>query len=32
LLNAYDDPAGVTAAFNKNLLSRINLELDGTFG
>ena len=31
LLNAYDDPAGVTAAFNKNLLSRINLELDGDF-
>ncbi|MFN2448350.1 MAG: L-histidine N(alpha)-methyltransferase [Candidatus Baltobacteraceae bacterium] len=28
---AYDDPAGVTAAFNKNLLGRINRELDGTF-
>ena len=31
LLLAYDDPAGVTAAFNKNLLSRINRELDGDF-
>ncbi len=28
---AYDDPAGVTAAFNKNLLVRINRELGGTF-
>ena len=28
---AYDDPAGVTAAFNKNLLARINRELDGDF-
>jgi L-histidine Nalpha-methyltransferase len=28
---AYDDPIGVTAAFNKNLLSRINRELGGTF-
>lgn len=28
---AYDDPAGVTAAFNKNLLGRINRELGGTF-
>jgi dimethylhistidine N-methyltransferase len=28
---AYDDPTGVTAAFNKNLLSRINRELGGTF-
>ena len=27
---AYDDPAGVTAAFNINLLERINRELDGT--
>ena len=26
---AYDDAAGVTAAFNKNLLTRINRELDG---
>jgi len=31
LLLAYDDPSGVTAAFNKNLLSRINRELDGDF-
>jgi dimethylhistidine N-methyltransferase len=28
---AYDDAAGVTAAFNMNLLERINRELDGTF-
>src|SRR5262245_32929235 len=28
---AYDDPLGVTAAFNKNLLVRINRELGGTF-
>jgi dimethylhistidine N-methyltransferase len=28
LLAAYDDPAGVTAAFNLNLLHRINAELD----
>jgi len=27
---AYDDAAGVTAAFNLNLLDRINAELDGT--
>jgi L-histidine Nalpha-methyltransferase len=31
LIEAYDDPAGVTAAFNKNLLARINRELDGDF-
>ena len=31
LIAAYDDAAGVTAAFNKNLLQRINRELDGTF-
>jgi L-histidine N-alpha-methyltransferase len=31
LVLAYDDPAGVTAAFNKNLLARINRELDGDF-
>jgi len=31
LLLAYDDPLGVTAAFNKNLLTRINRELDGGF-
>jgi L-histidine N-alpha-methyltransferase len=29
LVRAYDDPAGVTAAFNLNLLHRINAELDG---
>jgi L-histidine Nalpha-methyltransferase len=28
---AYDDPLGVTAAFNKNLLVRVNRELGGTF-
>ncbi len=27
---AYNDPAGVTAAFNFNVLHRINAELDGT--
>ena len=31
LLAAYDDKQGITAAFNKNLLSRINNELDGNF-
>jgi dimethylhistidine N-methyltransferase len=31
LLQAYDDARGVTAAFNKNLLVRINRELDGAF-
>ena len=31
MLLAYDDPAGVTAAFNRNLLARINRELDGDF-
>ena len=29
LLAAYDEPEGVTAAFNLNLLRRINRELDG---
>jgi dimethylhistidine N-methyltransferase len=29
LVRAYDDAAGVTAAFNLNLLHRINRELDG---
>jgi len=29
LLLAYDDPLGVTAAFNRNLLARINRELQG---
>jgi L-histidine N-alpha-methyltransferase len=31
LLDAYDDPAGVTAAFNLNLLGRINRELGADF-
>jgi L-histidine N-alpha-methyltransferase len=31
LVLAYDDPLGVTAAFNKNLLLRINTELGGDF-
>jgi L-histidine N-alpha-methyltransferase len=31
LLLAYDDPLGVTAAFNKNLLLRINRELGADF-
>ena len=31
LLPAYNDAAGVTAAFNLNLLARINRELSGTF-
>jgi len=31
LLPAYDDPLGVTAAFNLNLLGRINRELEGEF-
>ena len=31
LVLAYDDPLGVTAAFNKNLLVRINRELGGDF-
>ena len=29
LIAAYDDPQGVTAAFNLNLLERMNRELDG---
>jgi dimethylhistidine N-methyltransferase len=29
ILDAYNDPTGVTAAFNKNLLHRINRELGG---
>lgn len=28
---AYDDPTGVTAAFNKNILARVNRELGGNF-
>ena len=31
LIDAYDDPLGVTAAFNLNLLTRINRELDADF-
>jgi L-histidine N-alpha-methyltransferase len=31
LIDAYDDPLGVTAAFNLNLLARINRELDADF-
>ena len=31
LLLAYDDPLGVTAAFNLNLLARLNRELDANF-
>jgi L-histidine Nalpha-methyltransferase len=31
LLVAYDDPAGVTAAFNMNLLARINRDLGADF-
>lgn len=31
ILDAYNDPAGITEEFNKNLLVRINSELDGEF-
>ncbi len=31
IVNAYDDPSGVTAAFNLNLLTRINRELGADF-
>lgn len=31
LLQAYDDPLGITAAFNRNLLYRVNRELGGDF-
>ncbi|HZB88028.1 MAG TPA: L-histidine N(alpha)-methyltransferase [Terracidiphilus sp.] len=31
LLAAYDDAAGVTAAFNRNILTRLNRELDADF-
>ncbi len=31
ILDAYNDPTGVTEAFNKNLLVRINTELNGNF-
>jgi L-histidine N-alpha-methyltransferase len=31
ILNAYNDPTGITERFNKNLLVRINNELDANF-
>ena len=31
LIRAYDDPLGITAAFNRNLLARVNHELDADF-
>src|SRR5690606_5028066 len=31
ILAAYNDPEGITAAFNKNLLVRINNEMGGNF-
>jgi dimethylhistidine N-methyltransferase len=31
MLRAYDDPTGVTAAFNLNMLARLNRELDADF-
>ncbi len=31
ILNAYNDDAGITAAFNKNILHRINAELNANF-
>ncbi|MEK6151879.1 L-histidine N(alpha)-methyltransferase [Flavobacteriaceae bacterium 3-367] len=31
ILDAYNDAAGITEAFNKNVLARINKELDGNF-
>jgi L-histidine Nalpha-methyltransferase len=31
MVTAYDDPTGVTAAFNLNVLARINRELDADF-
>ena len=31
LVPAYDDAAGVTAAFNKNVLAVVNRDLDGDF-
>ena len=31
MLAAYDDPTGLTAAFNLNILGRINRELAGNF-
>jgi len=31
VLDAYNDPSGITEAFNKNILTRINKELQGNF-
>jgi len=31
VLDAYNDESGITAAFNKNVLTRINRELEGNF-
>lgn len=31
ILDAYNDPEGITAAFNKNVLHRINKEMDANF-
>jgi dimethylhistidine N-methyltransferase len=31
VLNAYNDPEGITEAFNKNLLTRINTEMNANF-
>ncbi|MCL6268175.1 L-histidine N(alpha)-methyltransferase [Flagellimonas myxillae] len=31
ILDAYNDKTGITEAFNKNILARINRELDGNF-
>ena len=31
ILDAYNDATGITAAFNKNILARINSELEGDF-
>ena len=31
IIRAYDDPTGVTAAFNRNVLNQINRVLNGTF-
>ncbi|MEO9513422.1 MAG: L-histidine N(alpha)-methyltransferase [Flavobacteriaceae bacterium] len=31
ILDAYNDKAGITEAFNKNILTRINKEMDGNF-
>jgi dimethylhistidine N-methyltransferase len=31
LIQAYDDTEGITAEFNRNILTRINAELDGNF-